>query len=99
MGGMDILVYDVSCWERFQDPDESASYDVRCKQAGVRVLYCGEQFENDGSPVSSTIKGVKRTMAGEYSIERDRTYCTVISYVCFWPNSAVGPSTRPRNRR
>lgn len=64
-----ILVYDVSRWGRFQDPDESASYEVRCKQAGVRVLYCAEQFENDGSPVSSIIKSVKRTMAGEYSRE------------------------------
>ncbi|WP_275426847.1 recombinase family protein [Paraburkholderia sp. C35] len=64
-----ILVYDVSRWGRFQDPDESASYEIRCKHAGVKVLYCAEQFENDGSPVSSIIKSVKRTMAGEYSRE------------------------------
>lgn len=64
-----ILVYDVSRWGRFQDPDESASYTFRCKQAGVRVLFCAEQFENDGSPVSSIILNVKRTMAGEYSRE------------------------------
>lgn len=64
-----ILVYDVSRWGRFQDPDESASYEIRCKKAGVPVLYCAEQFENDGSAVSSIIKNVKRTMAGEYSRE------------------------------
>jgi len=64
-----VLVYDVSRWGRFQDPDESASYEIRCKQAGVKVLYCAEQFENDGTPVSSIIKAVKRTMAGEYSRE------------------------------
>lgn len=64
-----VLVYDVSRWGRFQDPDESASYEIRCKQAGVSVHYCAEQFENDGSPVSSIIKSVKRTMAGEYSRE------------------------------
>ncbi|VWC50858.1 recombinase [Burkholderia lata] len=64
-----VLVYDVSRWGRFQDPDESASYEIRCKHAGVKVLYCAEQFENDGSPVSSIIKSVKRTMAGEYSRE------------------------------
>ncbi|VVE38051.1 serine recombinase [Pandoraea anhela] len=64
-----ILVYDVSRWGRFQDPDESASYEIRCKQAGVQILYCAEQFENDGSPISSIIKSVKRTMAGEYSRE------------------------------
>jgi hypothetical protein len=32
-------------------------------------VYCAEQFENDGSPVSTIIKGVKRAMAGEYSRE------------------------------
>lgn len=64
-----VLVYDVSRWGRFQDPDESASYEIRCKQAGVVVHYCAEQFENDGSPISSIIKSVKRTMAGEYSRE------------------------------
>jgi len=64
-----IIVYDVSRWGRFQDPDESASYEIRCKHAGVRVLYCAEQFENDGTPISSVIKSLKRTMAGEYSRE------------------------------
>ncbi len=43
-----VLVYDVSRWGRFQDPDVSASYEVRCRQAGVRVEYCAEQFVNDG---------------------------------------------------
>jgi len=64
-----ILVYDVSRWGRFQDPDISASYEVRCRQMGVSVQYCAEQFSNDGSPVSNIIKSVKRMMAGEYSRE------------------------------
>jgi len=64
-----ILVYDVSRWGRFQDPDESASYEVRCRHHGVRVEYCAEQFTNDGSPISSIIKSIKRMMAGEYSRE------------------------------
>ena len=64
-----ILVYDVSRWGRFQDPDVSASYEVRCRDAGVSVQYCAEQFQNDGSPVSNIIKSVKRMMAGEYSRE------------------------------
>ena len=33
------------------------------------MAYCAEQFENDGSPVSTIVKGVKRAMAGEYSRE------------------------------
>jgi len=64
-----ILVYDVSRWGRFQDADESAYYEYICRQAGVAVHYCAEQFENDGSPVSTIVKGVKRAMAGEYSRE------------------------------
>ena len=64
-----ILVYDVSRWGRFQDADESAYYEYICKRAGTNVKYCAEQFENDGSPVSTIVKGVKRAMAGEYSRE------------------------------
>src|SRR5438552_10192029 len=64
-----ILVYDISRWGRFQDADESAHYEYICRRAGVAVHYCAEQFENDGSPVSTIVKGVKRAMAGEYSRE------------------------------
>jgi DNA invertase Pin-like site-specific DNA recombinase len=64
-----ILVYDVSRWGRFQDADESAYYEYICKRAGIAVHYCAEQFENDGSPVATIVKGVKRAMAGEYSRE------------------------------
>ena len=64
-----ILVYDVSRWGRFQDADESAYYEYVCKRAGIQVQYCAEQFDNDGSPISTIVKGVKRAMAGEYSRE------------------------------
>jgi DNA invertase Pin-like site-specific DNA recombinase len=64
-----VLVYDVSRWGRFQDPDEAAAIELKCKRAGVSVHYCAEQFENDGSIGSSIIKTVKRAMAGEYSRE------------------------------
>lgn len=64
-----ILVYDVSRWGRFQDADESAYYEYLCKQAGIDVHYCAEQFENDGGPTSTIIKSVKRAMAAEYSRE------------------------------
>src|SRR2546421_151379 len=37
-----ILVLDVSRWGRFQNPDQAAHYE--CRQAGVRVVYCGEPF-------------------------------------------------------
>lgn len=64
-----VLVYDVSRWGRFQDADESAYYEYICKRSGISVEYCTEQFANDGSPVSTIVKGVKRAMAGEYSRE------------------------------
>jgi DNA invertase Pin-like site-specific DNA recombinase len=64
-----ILVYDISRWGRFQDADESAYYEYICKRVGISVQYCAEQFDNDGSPVSTIVKGVKRAMAGEYSRE------------------------------
>jgi len=62
-----LLVYDVSRWGRFQDSDEAAFYEYRCKRAGIRIAYCNEPFDNDGSSLTSIIKGVKRIMASEYS--------------------------------
>jgi len=64
-----VLVYDVSRWGRFQDADEAAFHEYKLRRKGIQVVYVAEQFENDGSPVSTIVKGVKRAMAGEYSRE------------------------------
>lgn len=64
-----VLVYDVSRWGRFQDVDEAAYYEYSCRRVGIQVHYCAEQFPNDGSPLASLLKGIKRTMAAEYSRE------------------------------
>src|SRR6267143_1209981 len=64
-----ILIYDVSRWGRFQDIDESAHYEFICKQAGIKVAYCAEEFDNDGSLISSIVKNIKRVMAAEFSRE------------------------------
>jgi len=64
-----VIVYDVSRWGRFQDADEAAYYEHICKRAGIAVEYCAEPFQNDGSPLSAVLKGLKRAMAGEYSRE------------------------------
>jgi len=69
-----ILVYDVSRWGRFQDVDESAHYEFICKQAGIKVAYCAEQFDNDGSMISSIVKNIKRVMAAEYSRELSQRF-------------------------
>ncbi|WP_275189087.1 recombinase family protein [Bradyrhizobium sp. CSA112] len=49
--------------------DESAHYEFICKQAGIKVAYCAEQFDNDGSLVSHIMKNIKRVMAAEFSRE------------------------------
>lgn len=64
-----IIVYDVSRWGRFQDVDEAAYHEHTCRRAGIEVVYCAEPFQNDGSPLSSLLKSMKRTMAAEYSRE------------------------------
>lgn len=64
-----ILVYDVSRWGRFQNPDEAAHYEFLCSMAGIPLHYCAEQFNNDGSASSSPLKSLKRSMAAEFSRE------------------------------
>jgi len=62
-----ILVFDISRWGRFQDIDESAYHEHTCRRAGIRVVYCGERFTDDGGPYASLLKSMKRVMAAEYS--------------------------------
>jgi DNA invertase Pin-like site-specific DNA recombinase len=72
-----ILVFDISRWGRFQDSDESAYYEFICRAAGVKVIYCAERFENDGTPISNIMKGLKRVMAAEYSRSYQKKYLEV----------------------
>jgi DNA invertase Pin-like site-specific DNA recombinase len=62
-----ILVYDVSRWGRFQEPDEGAYYEFRCIRANITVQYCAEHFPTDNAPMSAVMKSLKRAMAGEFS--------------------------------
>ncbi|BCL75798.1 serine recombinase [Jeongeupia sp. HS-3] len=64
-----VLVYDVTRWGRFPDPDEAAVYQHACKSRGVQVIYCAEPFNNDGSLPSTVFIGIKRSMAAEFSRE------------------------------
>lgn len=68
-GYSSILVYDVSRWGRFQDVDESAYYEYRCRRARIDLHYCAESFTNDGTAWTALLKTLKRTMAAEYSRE------------------------------
>ena len=79
-----ILVYDVSRWGRFPDPDEAASYVHACKRRGVAIVYCAEPFQNDGSLPSAIMIGLKRGMAAEYSRELSvkvfRGACNIVQH-------------------
>jgi DNA invertase Pin-like site-specific DNA recombinase len=62
-----ILVYDISRRGRFQDVDESAYYEFICTRAGIKVHYCADEFENDGSLASTMLKVAKRFAAADFS--------------------------------
>ena len=62
-----ILVFDISRWGRFQDPDESAHYEFLCRSSGMPVYYCGELFSNESTLENSALKAMKRAMAAEFS--------------------------------
>ena len=104
----EVLAYDVSRWGRFQDVDESAYYEYICKRANVRVHYCAEQFENDGSLSSTLLKTIKRTMAGEYRRElsvkvfagqcRLRTWIPPGRACRIWTSQTIDRS-RPESKR
>lgn len=64
-----ILVYDISRWGRFLDPDESAYYEYICRRAGIQVTYCAEQFEDNIASASTIVRAIKRSMADEYRRE------------------------------
>src|SRR6185437_5271073 len=44
-------------------------YEFVCKDAGIPIYYCTEQFSNDGTPQSTIMKSLKRSMAAEFSRE------------------------------
>ncbi len=62
-----ILVYDVSRWGRFQDADAAAYYEFHCRLNDVQVVYVAESFDNEQTPASVLLKGMRRLMAAEYS--------------------------------
>ena len=64
-----ILVYDVSRFGRFQDPDEAAHYEFLCKMSGVPIHYCSELFNEAGFIEKSVLKAIKRVMAAEFCRE------------------------------
>lgn len=92
-----ILVYDVSRWGRFQDVDEGAYYEQLCKKAGVRVIFCAEDFKDDGSLASILLKALDRVEAAKYSrrlsIKVFEGQCNLVRRG-FWQGAAPGYGLR-----
>jgi len=92
-----VLVYDITRWGRFQDVDESAYYEFICKRAGVRVHYCADEFENDGSLASIVLKNIKRVAAADYSKQLSKKVflgqCNVVS-LGYWRGGPAGYGLR-----
>jgi len=83
----------VSRWGRFQDVDEAAHYEFVCRQAGIHIEYCAEQFDNDGNPMGALLKSMKRIMAAEFSRELSvKTFIGQrrIASMGFRPGAAAG---------
>jgi DNA invertase Pin-like site-specific DNA recombinase len=88
-----ILVYDVSRWGRFQNPDEAAHYEFVCARSGIPLHYCAEPFTNDGTASSAILKALKRSMAAEFSRELgDKVYQgkTRLAQMGFWMGGPPG---------
>lgn len=94
-----ILVYDVSRWGRFQNPDEAAHYEFLCASSGIPLHYCAEQFTNDCTASSSMIKALKRSMAAEFSRELGEKVFqgkTRLAGMGFWMGGPPGYGYRRR---
>lgn len=63
-----ILVYDVSRWGRFQNPDEGAMYQYRCSERGKRLIFVEKgKLDDDQALSTHLITSIERFMAAEYS--------------------------------
>ena len=92
-----VLVYDISRWGRFQNPDQAAHYEFICVEAGIPVHYCAEPFANDGSPTSGLLKSMKRLMAAEFSRElahKTKAAKEGLRDLGYWTNGAPGYGLR-----
>lgn len=63
-----VFVYDVSRWGRFQDQDEAAYHEFRCKQQGKKVIYISRGWPKEEDALISHLQtSIERYMAAEYS--------------------------------
>jgi DNA invertase Pin-like site-specific DNA recombinase len=92
-----LLIYDISRWGRWQNLDEAAYYEHTCARAGIRVIYCAEPFENDGSMVSTLLKMIGRMGAAKYSSDLSTKiflgHCQALARGT-WPAAIPGAGVR-----
>ncbi|OYW40460.1 MAG: hypothetical protein B7Z42_04065 [Brevundimonas sp. 12-68-7] len=65
-----VIVFDVSRWGRYQDPDEAAHYEFLCRSSGVAVRYCSEPATSKPTADSAIVTSVQRLLAAEFSRQR-----------------------------
>ncbi|CDG89522.1 recombinase family protein [Xenorhabdus bovienii] len=62
-----ILVYDVSRFGRFPDPDEAAHYSYILKTHNVKIIYCAEPLSEDHPEISMLALPILRYGAASFS--------------------------------
>ncbi|MDI9222119.1 recombinase family protein [Pantoea sp. EA-12] len=62
-----VLVYDVSRFGRFPDPEEAAHYSYLLKEHGVRIIYCADPLPDEYPEMSMLALPVLRYGAASYS--------------------------------
>ncbi|MBC8951371.1 recombinase family protein [Xenorhabdus sp. PB62.4] len=62
-----ILIYDVSRFGRFPDPDEAAHYSYILKTHNVKIIYCAESLSDDHPEINILALPILRYGAASYS--------------------------------
>ncbi|MEK7612113.1 MAG: recombinase family protein [Patescibacteria group bacterium] len=63
-----VLVYDVSRWGRFQNPNKGAHYQFLCEEKNKKVIYVSRGFPKEEQQLISHLQtSVEQYMAADYS--------------------------------
>ena len=63
-----ILVYDVSRWGRFQNPNESAMYEYQCTKRGKKIIFVDKGMPREDQALINHLQtSIERYMAADYS--------------------------------
>ncbi|MGK3113590.1 recombinase family protein [Candidatus Pantoea formicae] len=77
-----VLVYDVSRFGRFPDPEEAAHYSFILKEHNVRIIYCADPIPEEYPEISMLALPVLRYGAASYSkILSEKVYNGAINLV------------------